>query len=556
MLLTGAEIIVEVLIEQGVTDIFGYPGGAALDIYDALYKRKDRINHYMTAHEQGAAHAADGYARATGKTGVVLSTSGPGATNLVTGIATAYLDSIPMVAITANVGTPLIGKDSFQEVFITGITDPITKHNYAVRDITRLAHTLRTAFRIAQSGRKGPVLIDIPKDISNMTCEFTPERPIAPDVNPSPKAELIAEAAELINKAKRPVVCFGGGVVNGGATKEVLEFLRKANIPACHTLMATGVIGYGDAHDLGMLGMHGTFAANKAVAEADLLIAMGTRFNDRVAQNTNKFSPKAKIVQLDIDPSENSKNVAAACFISGDIKEAIKGLTDASQHIERDEWFAAIKEWRERDYFPKKVAGVLRPHDIMQVIADETKGNAIIATDVGQHQMWASQYCHEIRPRGFLTSGGLGTMGFGYGAAIGAKVGVPDAKVIHVTGDGSFHMNMHEACTAVSNNLQVVTVIFDNRVLGMVHQWQQSFYGGRYMCTEPERKTDYVKVIEGFGGKGFRAETVEDLRAALKEALNTDGPTWIACPIDMYEKVLPMIPPGKTVKEIIADENI
>lgn len=554
LLLTGAEIIVEVLIEQGVTDLFGYPGGAALNIYDALYMRRDRITHYLTAHEQGAAHAADGYARATGKTGVCMATSGPGATNLVTGIATAYLDSIPMVAITANVGTELIGKDSFQEVFITGITTPITKHNYAVRDITRLAHTLRTAFRIASSGRKGPVLVDIPKDITAATCEYTPEPPAGPEPLRQPDLQQLRQAAKMIADSHRPVLCFGGGVISAGASEELAAFVRKAQIPTCHTIMGTGVIGFGDELDLGMVGMHGSVVANTAIDQADLVLAVGTRFSDRVALKTDAFAPKARVVHFDIDPSEFGKNVSSDLAVPGDLKAALQSLLPMVEPRDRSGWQEKIEYWRERDYYPVDEPGVLHPHTIMEIIGQEAGEDAVVVTDVGQHQVWAAQFCKKTKPRGFITSGGLGTMGFGYGAAIGAKVALGDsAKVIHITGDGSFHMNMNEACTAVSNNLQVITVLMDNRVLGMVRQWQTSFYDCHYMCTEPERKSDYVKLAEGFGAHGFRAETPDAFRAALRQALATEGPSWITCPIDREERVLPMIPAGMTVQDTILE---
>ena len=553
MRLTGAEIIVEVLIEQGVTDLFGYPGGTVLNIFDALYAKQDRIHHYLTAHEQGATHAADGYARATGKTGVVLATSGPGATNTVTGIATAYLDSVPMVILTADVGTSLIGKDSFQEVFITGITNPITKHNYAVRDVERLAHTLRMAFKIAGSGRKGPVLVDIPKDITAAVCEFTPEPPVVIPTYPAPKADSLRDIAGLVNTSHRPLLCFGGGVISGGAEKELVELAQRANIPACHTLMGTGVIGFGDRLDLGMIGMHGSVPANNAMEEADVVLAVGTRFSDRVALNTEEFAPHAKIIQFDIDPSEVRKNVKAYQSVIGELKDTLAALTGMVEPQERDEWFAMLDGWRAKDYYPDTSKTKLHPMQIMQEIARQGGDNAIIVTDVGQHQMWAAQYCGKVRPRGFLTSGGLGTMGSGYGAAIGAKVGVPDATVFHITGDGSFHMNMNEACTAVSNNLKVITIIMDNAVLGMVRQWQTIFYDHHYMATDPHRKSDYVKLAEGFGLRGYRAETPEEFAKALQEALAGDGPAWIVCPIDKDERVLPMIPNGMTVRDMIID---
>ena len=554
MKLTGAEIITEVLIEQGVTDLFGYPGGAAINIYEALYHRQDKIKHYLTAHEQGATHAADGYARATGKTGVVLATSGPGATNTVTGIATAYLDSIPMVVITANVGTDLIGKDSFQEVFITGITQPITKHNYAVRDIDKLAETLRDAFRIAGSGRRGPVLVDVPKDITAATYEFSPmPRWEEPKVSSAPQSELL-KVADLIAKAKRPVVCFGGGVISSEAGGELVEFVKKARIPTCHTIMGTGVIGFGDDLDMGMIGMHGSMTANSAIDETDLLLAMGTRFSDRVALNLRDFAPHATIVQFDIDESEIRKNVMADMAIIGDIKTELQSLIPLVEGKERPEWLETIGNLKkEYDIINGKNITGIRPVEIMEVIGEKCGSDAVIATDVGQHQMWAAQFCKKTRPRGFITSGGLGTMGFGYGAAIGAKIALPDATVFHITSDGSFHMNMNEACTAVSNNLKVITVIFDNKVLGMVRQWQTSFYNRHYISTQPERKTDYVKVAEGFGARGFRAETKEEFEKVLDEALAGEGPAWIVCPIDREERVLPMIPGGGTVRSAIME---
>ncbi|NCB73165.1 MAG: biosynthetic-type acetolactate synthase large subunit [Clostridia bacterium] len=554
MKLTGAEIIIEVLIEQGVTDLFGYPGGAALNIYEALYHRQDRIKHYLTAHEQGATHAADGYARATGKTGVVLATSGPGATNTVTGIATAYLDSVPLVVITANVGTSLIGKDSFQEVFITGITQPITKHNYAVRDITKLADTVRHAFMIAGSGRRGPVLIDVPKDITAAVCELTPApkwtEPKAPS---APQAEL-KKVADLISKAKRPVICFGGGIISSEAGKELVEFVTKTQIPTCHTIMGTGVIGFGDHLDMGMIGMHGSMTANHAIDEADLMLALGMRFSDRVALNLRDFAPHATIVQFDIDESEIRKNILVDMAIIGDLKSELSGLIPLVESRERPEWLGMIAKWQSAfDLVNGKNISGIRPVEIMEVIGEKCGENTVVATDVGQHQMWAAQFCKKTRPRGFLTSGGLGTMGFGYGAAIGAAVALPDATVFHITSDGSFHMNMNEACTAVSNKLKVITIILDNKVLGMVHQWQTDFYNNHFFATEPERKSDYVKLAEGFGARGFRAETKQEFEKVLAEALKGEGPAWIVCPIDRDEKVLPLIPNGGTVRSAIVE---
>lgn len=552
MKLTGAEIIVEVLIEQGVTDIFGYPGGAALNICEALYKQQDRIRHYLTAHEQGATHAADGYARATGKVGVAMATSGPGATNTITGIATAYLDSVPMVVITANVSTDLIGKDSFQEVFIAGISAPVTKHNYAVRDISRLADTIRDAIQIANSDRKGPVLIDIPKDITAALYEYTPAPMWQEPKKPAAEQETLEKVAALIKKSMRPVLCFGGGVISGNAGGELCDFLKKTQIPACHTMMGTGVVGYGEELDLGMLGMHGSMAANHAVDECDLLIAMGTRFSDRVALNLRDFAPHATIVHFDIDESEIRKNVMADIPVVGDIKSELTALIPLVESKDRPWWLESVKKWKEEDarVYNNGFAG-LRPYEIMEVIGEKCGDKAIIATDVGQHQIWAAQFCKKTCPRGFLTSGGLGTMGYGYGAAIGAKVARPDAPVFHITSDGSFHMNMNEACTAVSYDLPVITVILDNKVLGMVRQWQTSFYNKHYFATDPQRKTDYVKVAEGFGAHGVMAETREALERAVDEALKYKGPTWIVCPIDKDERVLPMIPGGGTVRDMM-----
>ena len=407
MLLTGAEIASEVLIEQGVTDIFGYPGGAALNLYDALYDRQDRIHHHITAHEQGASHAADGYARSTGKVGVCISTSGPGATNLVTGIATAYMDSIPMIAITCNVAQSLIGKDSFQEVFITGVTMPITKYNVGIRSVNDLADTIRECFRIAKSGRKGPVLIDIPKDVLLAKCEYTPAEPIKTEMPAKPDPALIMEAAKMINAAERPVLCFGGGAISADASKQIASLIADGHIPACHTIMGTGVVSFGDEHDLGMVGMHGSLIANEAIAEADLLIAAGIRFSDRVALNTGKFAPNAKILQFDIDPSENSKNINVTSFVYGDLKDCLNELLPLIEKKERTEWFDSLNGLREKDYYPKSIPGQLRPHEIMEIIGEVVGEDAVIVTDVGQHQMWAAQYCKATRPRGFITSGGL-----------------------------------------------------------------------------------------------------------------------------------------------------
>ena len=553
MLLTGAEIIAEVLIEQGATTIFGYPGGAVLNIYDALYEYRDKIRHIMTAHEEGASHAADGYARSTGKTGVVLATSGPGATNLVTGIATAYMDSVPLVALTGNVGTSLIGRDSFQEVYIAGITMPITKHNFVVRDVTQLADILRSAFRIAQTGRCGPVLVDIPKDVTAAKTVFERKSPVIIPRPALPDSDDILRAAEIMNRAVRPVIYFGGGVVSSEASEILARLVHTANIPACHTIMGTGVLSDSDPLNLGMIGMHGCITANKAVDEADVVIAVGTRFSDRVALNTKKFAARATIIHIDIDPSEISKNVPADVCLAGDVGEILQAMMPEIRPADHAEWRNRITAWQMSDYVPEDSTTVLRPHQIIHMISRLAGDDAIIATDVGQHQMWAAQYCECTKPRSFLTSGGLGTMGFGYGAAIGAKVAHPDRPVIHITGDGSFHMNLHEACTVASYELPVITVILNNGVLGMVRQWQTVFYGGRYSSTDPERKTDFAKVAEGFGLYGVRVTTPAEFEAAFATALRENKPVWIECVIDKDEKVLPMIPAGGTVEDIIAE---
>lgn len=554
MLLTGAQIFVEVLIEQGVDTIFGYPGGAVLNLYDELYKNSDRIQNVLTAHEQGASHAADGYARATGRTGVVLATSGPGATNLVTGIATAYMDSVPMVAFTGNVATSLIGRDSFQEAYIEGITLPITKHNYTVRRVEDLADTMRSAFRIAQSGRKGPVLVDIPKDVTANKCEFTPKSPELIRTVTRVDDEEVRAAAELINKAQRPIVYFGGGVRSAAGCQPLRDLLEKAGMPATHTLMAAGVLGYGEPHNLGMLGMHGGFAANKAIAEADLVLAVGTRFSDRVALNPDTFAKKAKIIQIDIDPSEMGKNVDVDLTIAGDAAYVLQAILPYVEKTEHKMWMEQIRAWQKVDYRPEDSDTELRPHQLIDELCRQAGPEAVYVTDVGQHQMWAAQYLHHTKSRGFLTSGGLGTMGFGYGAAIGAQMALGrDQRVIMLTGDGSFHMNLNEGCTAVSYNLPIITIIFNNQVLGMVRQWQTSFYEGRYSSTDPHRRTDFVKLAEAFGAKGYRAATPAEFREALADAMKQDGPSWIDCRIGKDERVLPMIPGGGDINDIIME---
>lgn len=554
MQLNGSEIFVKVLLEQGVDTIFGYPGGSVLNLYDELYKNSDRIRHVLSAHEQGAAHAADGYARATGKTGVVLATSGPGATNLVTGIATAYMDSVPMVAFTGNVGTSLIGKDSFQEVYTEGITMPVSKHSFTVRKVEDLAPIMRRAFRIAQTGRKGPVVVDIPKDVTANVCEYEPAEPEPRRTITKFDEDKVEQLAQMIDEAERPVFLVGGGVCSANGSSYVRELVEKADVPCTYTLMGAGVIRYDDEHNLGMLGMHGTMAANRAVAQADLLVAIGTRFSDRVALKPDTFAQNAKLVQIDVDASEMGKNVDVDLAIVADAAYVVRDLVEKVQPAEHEAWRATIAEWQSHDYKPTYAEDCIKPAQVIEEICDMCGSDAYYVTDVGQHQMWAAQYIKHVDCDHFITSGGLGTMGYGYGASIGAQVGLGnDARVVMLTGDGSFHMNMNECCTAVSYNLPIITVIFDNRVLGMVRQWQTVFYGQRYSQTDPERKTDYVKVAEGFGAKGYDCTTMPEFRAAFKEALESDGPVWIRCAIDKDEKVLPMIPAGQDVDSIIME---
>ena len=554
MKLSGSQIIMEVLLEHGVDTVFGYPGGAALNVYDELYKYQNKIHHVLTAHEQGASHAADGYARATGKTGVVFATSGPGATNLVTGIATAMLDSIPMIAITCNVTDNAIGRDAFQEVSITGVTLPITKHNYFVNRIEDLADAIRNAFRIANEGRKGPVLIDITKDVTDPKnlYEYTKQKPLRRKENPSFNEDDLAEIAQLLKDAKKPVIYYGGGVCASKAQEELNELIKKYDCPATYTLMGAGAVRYDNPLNLGLIGMHGSMQANIAIDNADLVIAIGTRFSDRVALNPRKFAKRAAIVQIDIDESEINKNVLVNYQVIGDVKEVLNSLIPIIDKADHTDWINECHQahkWVDVELEGAK----LRPRDIIEKACDLTDKETIYVTDVGQHQMWAAQYVKHEKSENFLTSGGLGTMGYGYGAAIGAQFGCPDKRVIHFTGDGSFHMNMNEACTAVSNDLPIITIIFDNKVLGMVYQWQTVFYGGRYSNTTPGRKTNYPKVIEGFGGTGFEVNTLEEFEEAFKAALTIEGPVWIACNILKEERVLPMIPNGGTVEDMIKE---
>lgn len=554
MVKNGSEILIDALVEQGVDTIFGYPGGAVLNIYDALYKNSDRIHHILTAHEQGAAHAADGYARSTGKVGVCLATSGPGATNLVTGIATAYMDSIPMVAITGNVGTSLIGRDSFQEVYIAGITMPITKHNFVVRHVEELADTVREAFRIAQSGRPGPVLIDIPKDVTAATTEFIPKSRVEVHETYDISEEQLKTVADMIGKAERPFIYYGGGVEISDAGSELLALMRKAEIPSAHTMMAIGCVPDDDELSLGMIGMHGTVSADWAVERSDLLLCIGARFSDRVATNTGHFAPGARIIHVDIDAAEINKNIDTTFSVVSDAKTFLEKVLPYVKENKHTAWLAQINEWRAKlDYHAKDDDSVIHPHQLLRTVAEETPEDTIIATDVGQHQLWSAQYNGRRHPRQFLTSGGLGTMGFGYGAAIGAQIAFPGRTVVHITGDGSFHMNLNEICTAVSYRLPIITVIMNNRVLGNVRQWQTMFYGSRYSQTDPHRKTDYVKLADAFGAVGYRVSNIAELREALRKAQQSDGPVLIDCQIDKDERVLPMIPAGGTIDDLVVD---
>ena len=554
MVKNGSEILIDALVEQGVDTIFGYPGGAVLNIYDALYKNSDRIRHILTAHEQGAAHAADGYARATGKVGVCLATSGPGATNLVTGIATAYMDSIPMVAITGNVGTSLIGRDSFQEVYIAGITMPITKHNFVVRHVEELADTVRDAFRIAASGRPGPVLIDIPKDITAAECEFIPKGKVEVNETYDITDEQLQTVADMIAQSERPMIYYGGGVETANASEALLALQRKADMPSAHTMMAIGCIPDDEPLSLGLVGMHGTVSADWAVERCDLLLCIGARFSDRVATNTKRFAPNAKVVHIDIDAAEINKNIGVDYSVVSDASTFLNKLLPFVKEARHTAWRGQIAEWqRDLDYVPKDDESVIHPHQLLRTIAEETPEDTIIATDVGQHQLWSAQYNGRKHVRQFLTSGGLGTMGFGYGAAIGAQIAFPERTVVHITGDGSFHMNLNEICTAVSYDLPVITVIMNNRVLGNVRQWQTMFYGSRYSQTDPHRKTDYVKLADAFGARGFRVANIAELREALREAMKRTGPVLIDCQIDKDERVLPMIPAGGTVDDLVVD---
>jgi len=552
MKMTGSQILVKCLIEQGVDTVFGFPGGAVLFIYDELYKNQDKIRHILTAHEQGAAHAADGYARATGKTGVCIATSGPGATNLVTGIATAYMDSIPMVAITGNVPVGLLGRDSFQEVDITGITMAVTKHNYIVRDVSKLAGVVRDAFRIAKEGRPGPVLIDIPKDVSKELCEFdeTPKAPKA--IQRKDNKKQLDEAIALINKADRPIIYCGGGALAAGAQDEVVEFAHKIESPVACSLMGLPAFPGRDSLFTGMVGMHGTKASNMGFTHADLLVVLGARFSDRVVGKMDKFAPRAQVLQIDIDPAEVNKNIATHHHIIGDVKEVLSALNQKLEQKSRAEWISQIEGWREEDINKRPKNHMARK--IITVLDDIVDDDAIISTEVGQHQMWVAQYFKFKKGQTFLTSGGLGTMGYGFGASIGAKFGCENRQVINVAGDGSFRMNLNELSTISRYNLPVKIVLMDNHSLGMVRQWQNMFYDERYSHTTL-MDLDFGKIAESFGVKAFRMESEAEAEAVLKEAIAYDGPCLVHCVIDKDEKVLPMVPPGDSIDRLVMSEH-
>lgn len=558
MKLNGSDILVECLLEQGVDTIFGYPGGAVLNIYDALYKYQDKIKHILTSHEQGASHAADGYARATGKVGVCLATSGPGATNLVTGIATAYMDSVPMVAITGNVGCSLLGKDSFQEVDITGITMPITKHNFIVKDITKLADTIRKAFYIAQEGRPGPVLVDIPKDITAAVTEYEPKEPkkIVRSTQNIRENSLV-KAAELIASSRKPLIYIGGGVVISGASEELKEFADKIDAPVTTSLMGFGGFDGTDEKFTGMIGMHGTKTSNFASRDCDLLIAIGARFSDRVVSKVEKFAPNAKVLHIDIDPAEIDKNVLTYASVVGDVKEVLKRLNEIIPAKKRPEWMAQIKEWKAQYPLTYMDNGILRPQYIMERICAVTNGEAIICTEVGQNQMWAAQHYTYTKPRTFITSGGLGTMGYGMGASIGAKIACPDKIVFNIAGDGCFRMNCNELATAVEYNVPIIVVILNNHALGMVRQWQNLFYDKRFSSTTlTERSTDFVKLAEAFGAVGMQITKPEEVDEVLKAAIAANRPVVINCEIEMDDKVFPMVAPGAAIDEVITQDDL
>lgn len=554
MLLTGSEIILECLKEQKVDTIFGYPGGAVLNIYDALYKCEG-IRHVLTSHEQGAAHAADGYARSTGKVGVCLATSGPGATNLVTGIATAFMDSVPMVAITGNVTSPLLGLDSFQEVDITSVTMPVTKHNFQVRRIEELADIIREAFRIAMTGRKGPVLIDVPKDITAQKYEYTYKEPAPIEEPPMPDHGWFLKAVEMIESAKRPFIYAGGGVLSADASEELAAFVEKVDAPVSCSLMCQGGYDQTSSRYVGMLGMHGTKTASNCIKDCDLLIAVGTRFSDRVTCDTGTFGRGCRILQIDIDPAEFNKNVDVNIRLKGNAKAILTALNETISQAHHAEWMGQVGAWQTEYPLQQTTASEngVTPKEVLEVLSEVTHNDAIIATEVGQHQMWAAQFYTFRNPRQMITSGGLGTMGFGLGAAIGAQLGNPDKIVVNAAGDGSFHMNCNELATVAKYGIPVIELVFNNGVLGMVRQWQNLFYGKRYSQTTLDKKTNYELLAEGFGVKAMTIAKREDIRPVLQAAIDLGEPVLINCIIDKDINVLPMVPGGKSVEEPILE---
>ena len=555
MQLTGSQIVIECLKEQGVDTVFGYPGGTILNIYDELYKHSDEIRHILTSHEQGASHAADGYARATGKVGVCFATSGPGATNLVTGIATAYMDSIPMVAITANVNLPLLGKDTFQEIDIAGVTMPITKHGYIVKDVTKLADTIRKAFLIAKSGRPGPVLVDITKDVTANKCEFVPAKPEPAVVENKYTEEDINTALELIQNSKKPFIYLGGGAIASGAAREVKEFAEKIAAPVCDTLMAKGAFDGKNDKYTGMIGMHGTKASNFGVSQCDLLIALGARFSDRVTGNTQKFANNAKVLHIDIDAAEIDKNIKTNASIVGDLKTVLKELNSKLKQQNHDEWLTTVKELKEKYPLKYDTDKLTCPY-VIQELDRVTEGKAVISTDVGQHQMWAAQFYQYTEPRTFLSSGGLGTMGYGLGACIGAKTGMPDKICVNIAGDGCFRMNMNELATASRYNIPIIQVVINNHVLGMVRQWQTLFYDKRYSQTVLSDKVDFCKVAEGLGCEAIRVTKKEEVAPAFEKAIALQKPVVIECIIEEDDKVFPMVPAGAPISDAFDADDL
>ncbi len=556
MKLTGSEIVIECLKEQGVDTVFGYPGGTILNVYDALYKHQDDIFHVLTSHEQGAAHAADGYARATGKVGVCMATSGPGATNLVTGIATAYMDSVPLVAITANVAVPLLGRDSFQEIDIAGVTMPITKHNYIVKDVNKLADTIRMAFHIAQTGRPGPVLIDITKDVTANTAEYTPQKPYETERSTEYiKEKDLDDAIALMNEAKKPFIFVGGGAVISEASEELMEFAQRLHAPVADSLMGKGA--FDGRHELytGMLGMHGTKASNLGVTHCDLLITIGARFSDRVVGNARTFAKNARIIQIDVDPAEINKNIVVDCSVIGDVKEVLKRMNSRIEDHNHDEWLKYVHGLSEKYPLKYQEEGLTGPY-VIEEIYKVTKGDAIITTEVGQHQMWAAQFYKYKEPRTLITSGGLGTMGYGLGASLGAKLGRPDKTVINIAGDGCFRMNMNEIATAARYHIPIIQVVINNHVLGMVRQWQTLFYGKRYSNTILEDAVDFVKLAEAMGAEGIRVTKKEEVAPAIEKAISLGKPVVIDCMIDCDDKVFPMVPAGASIEDAFDQEDL